>query len=362
MSLRVDITKAQGAFTLRAKFDAPEGITVLFGPSGSGKTTLINAIAGLSTPDTGEITLEDTPLFDSARGINLPTHKRGLGYVFQEARLFPHMSVERNLRYAARVQGLALDANEYERITALLGIGHLLARRPARLSGGEAQRVALGRALLSRPRILLADEPLAALDRKRKEELLPYFERLRDETGIPIVYVTHSPSELGRLASRVVALEAGEVVRVMSGPEALADPDLMPGGVRGVGALLSAMVAAHHPDGLSELSAGEETLLLPRVPQEIGQTIRLRISAQDVILSRTKPVGLSALNALKGRVTHVREGAGPGAIVSLETAAGALQARITRRSVAAMGLALGDEVFAIVKTLSVAREDIGPKA
>ncbi|MCV2894176.1 molybdenum ABC transporter ATP-binding protein [Lentibacter sp. XHP0401] len=359
MRLSVDIVKAMSGLELRAQFEAPDGITVLFGPSGSGKTTLINAVAGLVTPDTGRIALGEQALFDQARGVNQPVHKRGVGYVFQDARLFPHLSVEANLNYGRKLAANPPSEAEFERIVKLLGIGGLLARRPAKLSGGEAQRVALGRALLSGPQVLLADEPLAALDGARKAELLPYFERLRDEGNMPILYVTHSVSELGRLANHVVTLETGVASGLRAPSEVLADPHLVPGGVRGVGAMISAVVVTHHADGLTELNAGGVSLFLPKVAHDIGARLRVRIAASDVILARQKPEGLSALNILQAKVTGMREGDGPGAIVALETGAGQIQARITRRSAKALGLGLGVDAYAIVKTVSIAQEDVG---
>lgn len=359
MSLKVDITKAQGDLTLKASFEAKNGLSVVFGPSGAGKTTLIRAIAGLEAPDAGRIALGQETLFEAGKR-NVPPHARQIGYVFQEPRLFPHMSVEKNLRFSGRFKRGAPDEETARRIIDMLGIGHLLERRPAKLSGGEQGRVALGRALLARPRLLLADEPLAALDPARKAELLPYFERLRDAREMPILYVTHSVSELGRLASQVLTFEQGKLTGVRQGEEVLADPAIMPGGVRGVGALVHARLVAQHEDGLSELEAGGARLFLPRIDQQIGAALRLRIAAQDVILSRAEPQGLSALNILKGTVRRLRIGTGPGAIVSLETAAGEIQARITRRSARALALAEGVEAYAIVKTVSVAREDIGP--
>ena len=183
----------------------------MFGPSGAGKTTLVNAIAGLIAPDRGRIAIDGTVLFDSERRINLAPHRREIGYIFQEGRLFPHFSVSRNLDYGRRMRGLPEDAKQLERIVSLLDIGHLLERRPGKLSGGERQRVAIGRALLTRPRLLLLDEPLASLDAARKREILPYLERMRDEVGVPMVYVSHQAAELRRIATSVVRLEAGRV-------------------------------------------------------------------------------------------------------------------------------------------------------
>lgn len=210
--LAVDVNKRLGTFGISVGFQTREGVTGVFGPSGSGKTSLINMIAGLITPDSGRITLADDVLFDSAARIDVPAYRRRIGYVFQEGRLFPHLTVARNLDYGRRMCGLAADPAERQRVIDLLDIGHLAERRPGRLSGGERQRIAIGRALLMRPRLLLLDEPLASLDAARKREILPYLERLRDEASVPMVYVSHHAGELRRLATAVVRIEAGRVV------------------------------------------------------------------------------------------------------------------------------------------------------
>jgi molybdate transport system ATP-binding protein len=212
--LAVSVEKRLGDFALTAKFETTGGVTALFGPSGAGKTTIVNIIAGLVAPDRGRIALDDTVLFDSTARINLPAHRRRIGYVFQEGRLFPHLTVAQNLDYGRWMGGLAPDPAETERIVALLDIGHLLSRRPGKLSGGERQRVAVGRALLMRPRLLLLDEPLASLDRARKLEILPYLARLRDEAKVPMIYVSHQAGEILRIASQVVRMEDGRVVGV----------------------------------------------------------------------------------------------------------------------------------------------------
>jgi len=209
--LAVEVEKTLGTFKLAVRFEAAGGATALFGPSGAGKTTVVNMIAGLLTPDRGSIALDDTVLFDATAGINVPPHKRRIGYVFQEGRLFPHLNVRRNLDYGRRMSGRPRDIKEFDRIVALLDIGHLLEHRPRSLSGGERQRVAVGRALLMRPRLLLLDEPLASLDDGHKREILPYLIRLRDDVGIPIVYVSHNRAEVRRIATTVVRLDAGRV-------------------------------------------------------------------------------------------------------------------------------------------------------
>jgi molybdate transport system ATP-binding protein len=209
--LSIAVQKDLGDFTIDAAFTGEHGITVLFGPSGSGKTSIIAMIAGLSKPDRGRIALGDDVLFDRATRIDVPAHRRNVGCVFQEGRLFPHFSVRRNLDYGRWMRGLPRDDEAFSHVCDLLDIAALLTRRPGKLSGGERQRVALGRALLMQPRLLLLDEPLASLDAARKAEILPYFERLRDEAQVPMVYVSHDADEVRRLANRVVLLENGRV-------------------------------------------------------------------------------------------------------------------------------------------------------
>ena len=222
--LDVDVEKKLGTFSVAARFQASTGVTALFGSSGAGKTTVVNIIAGLLTPDTGSIKLDETVMFDAAAKIDVPPYRRKIGYVFQEGRLFPHLSVRQNLDYGRRTSGRSRDADEFARIVALLHIGRLLDRRPRLLSGGERQRVAIGRALLARPKLLLLDEPLASLDIGHKREILPHLIRLRDESNVPMVYVSHNASELRQIATKVVRLEAGRVIAV-GGLDLLKDAD-----------------------------------------------------------------------------------------------------------------------------------------
>jgi molybdate transport system ATP-binding protein len=212
--LLVDVEKRLGDFTLKVAFETRDGVTALFGSSGAGKTSVSNMIAGLVRPDRGRIVLGDTVLFDAEKRINIPPYQRRIGYVFQEGRLFPHLSVGTNLNYGRYMSGIAKDESETRRIVDLLNIGHLLKRRPGSLSGGERQRVAVGRALLTRPELLVLDEPLASLDRARKLEILPYLVRLRDEARVPMVYVSHQAGEIVRLASQVVRIEDGRVLGI----------------------------------------------------------------------------------------------------------------------------------------------------
>ncbi len=351
--LEVRIRHAFPGFALDVAFDAPAGVTALFGQSGAGKTTVVKALSGVLKADHARILIDGGVLEDTAKGVRLPVSKRRIGYVFQEPRLFPHMSVAANLHYG-------MGAGDIGPVVEMLGIGDLLARRPHALSGGEAQRVAIGRALLSRPRLLLLDEPLAALDDARKAEILPYLERLRDEAGVPILYVSHSVAEIARLATTLVAMEAGRVVRVGPAAEVLSDPDVVPVlGVREAGALITARVVAHHDDGLTELAASGGMFWLPRVAASIGAMVRVRIEAQDVMLARVRPEGISALNVLPVEVMAVRGGSGPGVIVQCRAGEDVLLARVTRRSAEAMGLSSGWRGFAVVKSVAVASGNVG---
>jgi len=360
VSLSVALRHDFAGFSLDAVFEAPEGVTALFGRSGSGKTTVVSAVAGLLRPHAGRIVAGGTVLLDIAGRVFVPPHRRRVGVVFQEGRLFPHLTVRQNLSYGAWFARERPAEAEFSRVVELLGIGHLLARRPGALSGGEKQRVAIGRALLSSPRLLLMDEPLASLDEARKEEILPYLERLRDETAIPILYVSHSVVEVARLATTIVAMEAGRVVRSGPAEAVLSDPEAVPSlGVREAGAVLAGEVLAHHDDGLTEIAVSAGSLFLPRIEAAVGARLRVRIAAQDVMLSRERPVGLSALNILPAEVGAVRRGEGGGVTVQLLAGSDRLLARITRRSADALGIAPGVACWGIVKSVSVARGDVG---
>jgi molybdate transport system ATP-binding protein len=361
MRLDIELRHRFGDFSLDVAFEAPEGITALFGRSGSGKTSIVNAVAGLMRPEHGRIAVGDIVLLNTAAGISVPAHRRRVGYVFQEARLFPHLTVRQNLAFGRWFLPRGVQGERLDHVVEMLGIGHLLKRRPARLSGGEMQRVAIGRALLGAPRLLLMDEPLASLDEERKAEILPYLERLRDETRVPVLYVSHAVPEVARLATTVVAIANGRVVRTGSAAEVLSDPDAVPFlGVREAGAILMARVVRQHPaDDLTELEVSAGRLLLPRVNAPAGAAIRIRIEAHDVILARVPPEGTSALNVLPARVTAIHEGEGPGAAVGLMAGQDRLLARITRRSVRALDLRPGVSCYAILKSTSIAQRDIG---
>jgi molybdate transport system ATP-binding protein len=353
LMLNISVQKRLGEFSLDVQFDAPAGVTAIFGKSGSGKTTLVNAIAGLTRPDAGRISVYDKVLFDQVARVNVPVAQRRVGYVFQDARLFPHLSVQRNLTYGGN--------HDAARVIDLLGLGPLLDRRPAGLSGGERQRVALGRALMCDPQILLMDEPLAALDAPRKAEILPYVERLRDETRVPIIYVSHDVSEVARLATTIVVLDVGRVA--VAGPvgQVLSRPDVVPLlGTRAAGAVIEMRVAGRLlDDDLTELQFSGGRLLMPGHLGALGQALRLRIPAQDVILSRVAPKGISALNVLPVTITDIVPGRGPGMAVGLRAGDDQLLARVTKRSAGRMELAVGMQIFAIIKATAVGPEDIG---
>lgn len=359
MTLSVALRHHFAGFQLDVAFDAPPGVTALFGRSGSGKTTVVNAVAGLLRPDDGRIAAGDTVLLDTGRGLSMPPHRRRIGYVFQDARLFPHLSVRQNLLYGRWFARRGAGA-EFEQIVDLLGVGALLHRRPGALSGGERQRVALGRAILSNPRLLLMDEPLAALDEARKAEILPYLERLRDRLGLPILYVSHSPAEVARLATTVVMLESGRVRAAGPAAQVLADPQIAPGfGRHEAGAIVTATLAGTEPDGLARIETAAGPLWLPAVAAPAGSLLRLRVLARDVMLATTRPEGLSALNILPVTVTGLAADGDSDMLVSVALGDQPLLARITRRSVGRLGLAPGQAVFALLKSVALAGEAIG---
>ncbi|MGM0584110.1 MAG: molybdenum ABC transporter ATP-binding protein [Pseudomonadota bacterium] len=360
MTLQVAIRARLGELDLDVAFEAPAGITCLFGRSGAGKTTVIHAIAGLLRPDSGRIVADGLTLFDSDSGVDLPAHRRRVGYVFQEGRLFPHLSVRANLMFGRWFAPRAAPRPGLAEVTELLGIADLLHRRPGGLSGGEKQRVAIGRALLSGPRLLLMDEPLASLDEARKAEILPYVERLRDELGLPIVYVSHSLPEVARLATTVVALSGGRVLRAGPAAEVLSDAAAFPvTGRQQAGAILPARVVRREADGLSELAVSGGRLWVPNLEAPPGAALRVRVRARDVTLADRRPEGLSALNVLEAVVERVDDG--EGAIVELLLRCGddRLRARVTRRSLQALSLTPGARCWAILKAVAVSRRDLG---
>ncbi len=359
--LEVDIEHRLGAFALDIHFTSGRGLTALFGRSGAGKTSVVNAIAGLIRPQRGRIAVDGAVLLDTERGIVTPSHRRRIGYVFQEGRLFPHLTVRQNLLFGRWFAPRGEGAVGIDDVVDLLGIGPLLMRRPGRLSGGEKQRVAIGRALLANPRLLLMDEPLASLDAARKDEILPYLERLRDGAMVPIVYVSHAAAEVARLATTIVLIAEGSVRAVGPVAEVMGRAGLYPlaGGFE-AGAVLAVTVAAHDSRwGLTELVGGFGRLTVPRLDLPVGAPLRVRIRARDVILALARPAGISALNVLAGEV-EVLVPTGEGALeVQLRLGPERLLARVTRRSGEALGLEPGRQVFALIKTVAIDRRNFG---
>jgi molybdate transport system ATP-binding protein len=352
--LQVSVTKRHPGFALDASFDAPTpGVTALFGRSGSGKSTLVNIISGLLAPDSGQVRLDDEILTDTTRGIAVPVEQRRIGYVFQDARLFPHLTVLGNLRYGERRRHAAVIIG-LEEIVTLLGLGALLQRKPRQLSGGERQRVALGRALLAQPRLLLLDEPLASLDIARREEVLPYLEALRDRLSIPMVYVSHQYEEILRLATHVALLESGQVLA--EGPvdeislypelQSIVGPDLVGAVVEGVVTRVDA------ESGSAELAVGTGTLQVSLREVALGARVRLQLLARDIILA-TQPVqGLSVRNALASTVIAISDDGFGAVLVRVDVGGVIVLARISQNARRALDLRPGDAVWTLVKAVS----------
>jgi len=359
--LRIDVEGAAGSLRLQVAFQSQADVIALFGRSGAGKTTLVNMIAGLRRPDRGRIEVDGAVLFDSAEGIDLPPWRRRVGYVFQEGRLFPHLSVRRNLLYGCSVvpppdRRITLDA-----IVSLLGLSDLLERRPANLSGGEKQRVVIGRALLAHPKLLLLDEPLAGLDGHRKDEVLHYIELMRDEVGVPAVYVSHSIEEVVRLADDVVVLAHGTVSAFGSVEDVMGRPELRSStGIFEGGSVIDAKVVAQDVDyDLATLAFDGGELTVTNLDALIGEPIRLRIRARDVSIALEAPRAVSIQNVLQATIVSV--GTPQNGIVSVTMTVGSvpLRSRVTQRAVDQLGLKPGQPVFALVKAVSLDRRSVG---
>jgi molybdate transport system ATP-binding protein len=360
--LEVDVAGRVGAFAVEVGFASDGGVTALFGHSGAGKTTVVNMIGGVVRPARGRVVVGGRVLFDAVRGIDLPPHRRRLGHVFQEGRLFPHLSVRRNLLYGAWFARGPREPRRFAEVVELLGIDHLLQRRPRSLSGGERQRVAIGRALLCEPAALLMDEPLASLDPARKAEILPYLERLRDQARLPIVYVSHSIDEVARLARTMVLMSAGRVAAVGPMSEVMARLDLRPlTGRFEAGVVIEGRIAAHDDAWqLTAVALGDQQLAVPRLEAAPGTPVRLRIRARDVALALRRPQETSIQNVLRGRVVELGWQDGPFVEVNVAVGTAAdrgprLTARLTRRAADALQLAAGREVFALIKAIALDR-------
>lgn len=359
--LEVDIAGKVGEMPLTARFSSKGGVTSLFGQSGAGKTSLTNMIAGLIRPLSGRISVNGTTLFDADKGINLKVQDRRIGHVFQDARLFPHMSVNANLTYA-RWAGRRKTSRSMNEVVDLLGLRPLLHRKPETLSGGERQRVAIGRALLSDPRLLIMDEPLANLDQARRNDILPYLDRLCAEAGIPILYVSHSIEEVARLSQTLVILSDGQTPAFGPVAEMLARTDLGKAtGRHEAGALLEGTVT--HTDkkwSLTHIDIGGAILQIPDLGAENGDTIRLRIRARDVALATEPPKGLSIRNVLSGTIKSISEETGPYAEILCSIGDQTIRARITRASAADMELRTGKPVTVLIKSVAIDKRQRAP--
>ncbi|MDR3437284.1 molybdenum ABC transporter ATP-binding protein [Telmatospirillum sp.] len=357
--LDILLKKKQGGFSLDVAFQSDGAkITALFGPSGSGKTSIINMVAGLVHPDQGRVSVDGRVLFDSRTGINLPPARRRIGYVFQEGRLFPHFSVRGNLTF-----GMALTPAEerfvrFDEVVEVLGIGALLDRRPAKLSGGEKQRVAIGRALLASPRLLLMDEPLASLDGARKAELLPFIALLPSRFHVPILYVSHSVDEVLRLADQLVLMEQGRSVDFGSVEDVMSRPAFSTqSGGRDVTTVVVAQILRHDQEnGTSHLAFPGGVIRVPLLSAPIGRHLRVRIDAGDVMLALQRPTGLSVQNIFAARVAGLRSENG---LVDVTLDLGCpLHSEISMQACADLGLTVGMPLFALVKSAAISRSDI----
>ena len=362
--LELSIRHRQGDFHLDIDLAAGPGVTALFGPSGSGKTSIINMVAGLTRPDAGRIAVAGRVLFESASGIDVPPEKRRLGYVFQEGRLFPHLSVRSNLTFGWRLVPLAERSVDFDAVVEVLGIGHLLDRQPAGLSGGEQQRVAIGRALLASPRILLMDEPLASLDTARKAEVLPFIAQMARRFRLPILYVSHAMDEVLRLADTLVLMENGRVAASGLTEEVLSRADLRHLTGHGeAGAVIRATVGAHDDQhGVTTLAFAGGTLVVGRLDVPPGASVRLRLQARDVALATVAPQHLSVRNILSGRVVSVTPAAGHLVDVMLDCGGAVIWSRITSLAQAYLGLTPGMPAFALLKAVTVTREDVADRS
>ena len=354
--LRVSVLKRWEAFKLFAQLDAPTpGVVALFGRSGCGKTTLVNIISGLLQPDEGRVELDGVTLTDTRARIRVPAERRRIGYVFQDARLFPHLGVLANLRYGERRaprEGRTIGLDE---VLALLGLEPLLARRPYQLSGGERQRVALGRALLSQPRLLLLDEPLAGLDAARRDEVLPYLETLRDKLSIPMVFVSHQLEEVLRLATHVALMEAGQIIAFGTLSEISLRPEFRAiVGPEVVGAVVDGMVVqVDAAGGMADVQLGRGVLHISVPNVRVGARMRIQLLARDIILATEPPRGLSVRNALEGVITELSDDVGQAVLVKIDIGAGAaVLSRVTRNAMEALGLRVGMSVWVLVKAVS----------
>jgi molybdate transport system ATP-binding protein len=353
--VKIDVTRRQGEFRVNAAFEGPAtGVTALYGPSGPGKTSIINMVAGLMPPDAGRISVNGMRLFDSQRGIDLPPERRRIGYVFQDGRLLPHLSVHANLCFGMRLTPADRRFVTFDAVVDLLGLGHLLRRRPAKLSGGEKQRVAIGRALLTSPAMLLMDEPLASLDTARKAEVLPFIMRLSREFALPTLYVSHHMDEILNLADRLVIIDKGDTIAAGNLEDLLSRPELQPHlGKEDYGAVISTVVDEPlDAAGLTCLRVGAHVLKVPPMTAARGAPIRVRVSARHVAIALRAPAETSFQNIFPGKIDQIIDHDDAFVDVSLDIGQ-RLWARITRRSYLNLKLKTGQPAYALIKSVAL---------
>jgi len=355
MMLTVAAAKRRGTFALNVRFELPTpGVVALFGRSGCGKSTAVNIIAGLLQPDSGRVVLDDTVLLDMQQGVDVPPERRRIGYVFQDTRLFPHLSVAANLRYAQK-RAVGAPYVDLAAVTSLLDLAALMNRRTHQLSGGERQRVAIGRALLTQPRLLLLDEPLAALDEARREEVLPYLETLRDQLAIPMVYVTHDFTEVLRLATHIVLMEAGSVTAQGTVGEMSLNPRLRSIiGPDEVGAIIDGIVlGVDSSSNLTRVRVGQGELNVQARGLAVGTALRVQLLARDIIVSTRIPQHLSVRNSLAGIVTSIHGDDDDSDLITIDIGAEEIMARVTKAATRDLSLRPGMEAWALVKSVSL---------
>ncbi|OBU30713.1 molybdenum ABC transporter ATP-binding protein ModC [Photobacterium kishitanii] len=356
--LKMSFTQQLGDLALAIDLDVPmQGITAIFGRSGAGKTSLVNVLSGLSHPDNGYIQLGERVLFNSQQGVALSADKRNIGYVFQDARLFPHYTVKGNLNYGVKLP----DQQHFDDVVKLLGIAPLLQRYPVSLSGGEKQRVAIGRALLTKPDMLLMDEPLASLDMPRKQELMPYLEKLAQEVNTPIIYVTHSLDEILRLADSMVMLNQGKVLISGHVNSVWSSPEMRPWlPAKEQSSLLSARVNINHPRyGLTQVMLSHDaSLWVTQLPHQRGEWVRVRIFSNDVSITRYYPQASSIRNILAARIDKIHYADDEHVEVKLRIGETHLWANITAWAADELELKVGEQVFAQIKGVSVTKDDL----
>jgi molybdate transport system ATP-binding protein len=355
LMLQVAVSKQLGSFGLEVRFELPTpGVVALFGPSGCGKSTTVNIIAGLLEADRGRVMLDDALLLDTDRCIDVAAERRRIACVFQDARLFPHLSVAANLKYAEK-RAVGRPYVAFDVVARLLNLESLMHRRTHQLSGGERQRVAIGRALLSQPRLLLLDEPLASLDRARREEVLPYLESLRDQLAIPMVYVSHQFDEVLRLATHVVLMQTGTVVAQGSIGDMSLDPHLRSIiGPDAVGAVIDGVVMGEDAaSGLTRVRVGQGELKVPAAGMSPGTTLRVQLLARDIIVSTQLPQHLSVRNNLKGVVTAITGDDANSDLISIDIGGTQIMARVTKAATRELSLVPGLPAWALVKSVSL---------